>query len=97
MFLNLARLNRGFRLRFGLRFWVRRRLWLREVLDGQFLPGIVRQRGMFSFTGLTKDQVGALRERYSIYLVGSGRINVASLNEDNMDRVCEAVAAVLKD
>ena len=58
--------------------------------------GIVRQRGMFSFTGLTKGQVDVLRERYSIYLVGSGRINVASLNEGNVDRVCEAIAAVLQ-
>jgi aspartate/tyrosine/aromatic aminotransferase len=58
---------------------------------------IVRQRGMFSFTGLTKDQVDVLRERYSIYLVGSGRINVASLNEGNVDRVCEAILRVIQE
>lgn len=56
---------------------------------------ITRQRGMFSFSGLTKGQVDALRERYAIYMVGSGRINVAGMTEDNMDRLCEAVASVL--
>ncbi len=58
---------------------------------------IARQRGMFSFTGLTAEQVDALRENYAIYLVRSGRINVASLNEGNMDRVCEAIVEVLHD
>ena len=52
------------------------------------------QRGMFSFTGLSRKQVDRLQEEHGIYLVGSGRINVAGLNEGNLDRVCEAVAAV---
>ncbi len=51
--------------------------------------------GMFSFSGLTKEQVQVLREKYSIYIVGSGRINVAGMTADNMDRICEAIAAVL--
>ncbi len=50
---------------------------------------------MFSFSGLTKDQVDQLREKYSIYIVGSGRINVAGMTPDNMDRLCEAIKAVL--
>lgn len=37
-----------------------------------------------------------LRERYGIYVVSSGRINVAGMTEANMDRLCEAIAAVLK-
>jgi aspartate aminotransferase len=53
------------------------------------------QRGMFSFSGLTKDQVEALRQDNSIYIVGSGRINVAGMTEHNMDMLCEAIAAVL--
>ncbi len=56
---------------------------------------IVRQKGMFSFTGLSPQQVTALRERFGVYVVGSGRINVAGLTESNMDRFCAAVAAVL--
>lgn len=56
---------------------------------------IARQRGMFSFSGLTPEQVKVLRERYSIYIVGSGRISVAGMTEDNMDYLCSAIAAVL--
>lgn len=56
---------------------------------------IARQRGMFSFSGLTPEQVKALRERYSIYAVSSGRISVAGMTEENMDYLCSAIAAVL--
>ncbi len=56
---------------------------------------IVGQNGMFSFSGLTKDQVDTLRKKNAIYIVGSGRINVAGLTKGSMDRFCEAVAAVL--
>jgi aspartate/tyrosine/aromatic aminotransferase len=56
---------------------------------------IIDQRGMFSFSGLTKDQVEELREKHAIYIVGSGRINVAGMTEANMDRLCEAIASVL--
>jgi len=56
---------------------------------------IVGQNGMFSFSGLTKDQVDTLRKKNAIYIVGSGRINVAGLTKASMDRFCEAVAAVL--
>ena len=50
---------------------------------------------MFSFSGLTKEQVGELRDKYAIYIVGSGRINVAGMTKANMDRLCEAIASVL--
>lgn len=56
---------------------------------------IIRQRGMFSFSGLTKEQVERLKKEYAIYIVGSGRINVAGMTESNMDRLCEAIASVL--
>jgi len=55
---------------------------------------LAEQRGMFSFTGLTREQVQRLRDEHGIYMVGSGRINVAGLNEGNLDRVCAAVAGV---
>lgn len=57
---------------------------------------IARQRGMFSFSGLNPEQVKALRDKYAIYIVGSGRINVAGMTEANMDYLCTAIADVLK-
>jgi aspartate/tyrosine/aromatic aminotransferase len=56
---------------------------------------ITQQRGMFSFSGLTKEQVDKLREQYAIYIVGSGRINVAGLTPANVDRVAEAISEVV--
>ena len=56
---------------------------------------IARQRGMFSFSGLTPAQVKALRDDYAIYIVGSGRINVAGMSESSMDYLCSAIADVL--
>lgn len=56
---------------------------------------ITKQKGMFSFSGLNKAQVDTLREKYSIYIVGSGRINVAGMTPSNMDRLCSAIADVL--
>ncbi|MBN1457583.1 MAG: aspartate/tyrosine/aromatic aminotransferase [Sedimentisphaerales bacterium] len=57
---------------------------------------ITEQNGMFSFSGLNKDQVDTLREKYSIYIVGSGRINVAGMTAGNMNTLCKAIAEVLK-
>jgi len=56
---------------------------------------IAKQRGMFSFSGLTKEQVHKLRDEYAIYIVDSGRINVAGINQANVDRLTEAIAAVV--
>lgn len=56
---------------------------------------IVRQRGMFSFSGLNKDQVAKLRDEHAIYIVGSGRINVAGMTENNMAKIIDAIAAVM--
>ena len=55
------------------------------------------QRGMFSYTGLTPEQVGKLREKHGIYIVKSGRINVVGLTKDNIDYVCKAIADVAQD
>ncbi len=57
---------------------------------------IAHQKGMFSFSGLTKDQVHALRDKYAIYMVDSGRMNVAGMTPDNMDRLCAAIADILR-
>jgi len=56
---------------------------------------IINQNGMFSFSGLSKEQVLRLREEFGIYAVASGRINVAGLTPDNMSPLCEAIVAVL--
>ena len=56
---------------------------------------VMRQRGMFSYSGLTKAQVGRLRSEYSIYAVDSGRICVAALSSKNVDYVADAIARVL--
>ena len=53
------------------------------------------QRGMFSFSGLSPQQVETLREEKSIYIVGSGRVNVAGMTADNMELLCESIAGVL--
>lgn len=63
-------------------------------LDERF-AFIAEQRGMFSYTGLTAAQVEQLRDKHSIYMVGSGRANVAGLSDANIDYVCKAVADVL--
>jgi aromatic-amino-acid transaminase len=56
---------------------------------------VIKQRGMFSYSGLTKAQVERLRNEYSIYAVDTGRICVAALNSRNIDAVVDAIAAVL--
>lgn len=77
---------------------MRRRLY--EVLctkipDKDF-SYFVKQRGMFSYTGLTPAQVDRLREEFAVYLVGSGRMCVAGLNPGNVAYVADAFAEVLK-
>ena len=56
---------------------------------------IERQRGMFSYSGLTAEQVDTLREKYSIYIVRDGRINVAGINHGNVEPLCDAISSVL--
>ncbi|QHA81583.1 aminotransferase class I/II-fold pyridoxal phosphate-dependent enzyme [Pseudomonas mediterranea] len=54
------------------------------------------QRGMFSYTGLSPEQVKQLRERHSVYMVGTGRANVAGIDATRLDRLAEAIADVCK-
>lgn len=56
---------------------------------------VLAQRGMFSYSGLTADQVEKLRTDHGIYAVSSGRICVAALNSKNIDYVAQAIAKVL--
>lgn len=56
---------------------------------------LTRQSGMFSFTGLTKPQVERLRDEHAVYVVGSGRINVAGITAENLEPLCRALAEVV--
>ena len=56
---------------------------------------VLRQRGMFSYSGLTEEQVARLRDEFSIYAINTGRICVAALNARNIDYVADAIAHVL--
>lgn len=67
-------------------------------LASEGVPGdfsfIERQRGMFSFSGLNPDQVKRLKEEHAVYIVSSGRINVAGMNAATMPALCKAIRAV---
>lgn len=56
---------------------------------------VIKQRGMFSYTGLTPDQVARLQSEFGVYAVGTGRICLAALNTGNIDYVAKSIAAVL--
>jgi aromatic-amino-acid transaminase len=56
---------------------------------------VLKQRGMFSYSGLTIDQVQRLRAEFSVYVLDSGRICVAALNQRNIDYVADAIATVI--
>ncbi|MDH5285780.1 MAG: aspartate/tyrosine/aromatic aminotransferase [Betaproteobacteria bacterium] len=64
-------------------------------LPGRDFSYVTRQRGMFSYSGLTKEQVARLRAEYSVYAIDSGRICVAAVNSRNVAYVADALAAVL--
>ena len=55
---------------------------------------INEQRGMFSYTGLTADQVKLLREKHSVYMVGSGRANMAGVDGTRLNQLAKAIAQV---
>lgn len=57
---------------------------------------IAIQRGMFSYTGLTPDQVRRLREEHSVYMVGSGRANIAGLDANRLGDLAAAIASVCR-
>lgn len=68
---------------------------LRAAGVQQDVSFIEQQRGMFSYSGLSREQVSRLAEEFAIYAVGSGRICVAALNNSNIDTVANAMARVM--
>lgn len=76
----------------GLRRDLRRKL---EAGGNRDFGFIEREKGMFSFLGLSAEQVLRLRSEFSVYMLDSSRINVAGVNARNIDYLARAVAAVL--
>jgi len=68
---------------------------LDRKLPGVDFSFVLRQRGMFSYSGLAAETVRQLRDRFSIYALDTGRICVAALNSRNIDYVTDAIALVL--
>jgi len=68
---------------------------LREAGVQRDMSFIAAQQGMFSYSGLSVDQMRRLRSEFSVYGVDSGRICVAALNERNLDHVARAIAHVM--
>jgi aromatic-amino-acid transaminase len=64
-------------------------------LPGRDFKFVMRQRGMFSYSGLTKEQVARLRAEFSVYAIDSGRVCVAAVNSRNVGYVADALVAVL--
>jgi aspartate aminotransferase len=78
--------------------------WLRALLVTKLAErGVTRdfsfiekERGMFSFLGISREQVIRLREQFHVYMVESSRVNIAGINSGNVDYVAESIASVLK-
>ena len=68
---------------------------LKEAVPGHNFDYLLKQRGMFSYTGLSAAQVDRLREEFGVYLIASGRMCVAGLNAGNVQRVAQAFASVM--
>jgi aspartate aminotransferase len=57
---------------------------------------IAKEKGLFSFLGITREQVIRLREEFHVYMIESSRINIAGINHANVDYVADSIAAVLR-
>jgi aromatic-amino-acid transaminase len=80
------------------RIWEMRELFVQKLKDKgikQDFSFITQQNGMFSFSGLNKDQVARLKNEFAIYIVGSGRISVAGMTKNNIDALIDGIAAVI--
>ena len=81
---------------------VRIKAMRQKLVDGLKAAGvkedmsfITTQIGMFSYSGLSKDQMVRLRNEFGVYGTDTGRMCVAALNSKNIDYVCESIAKVL--
>ena len=67
---------------------------MRARLPKRDFDFVLGQRGMFSYSGLSAEQIARLRNEFSIYAINTGRICVAALNSRNIDDVADAIATV---
>ncbi|MBX8547286.1 aspartate/tyrosine/aromatic aminotransferase [Pseudomonas cichorii] len=67
---------------------------LEQKVPSRDFSFILRQSGMFSYTGLSPEQVDELREKYGVYLIRSGRVCMAGLNEANIGKFCDALGSL---
>lgn len=80
------------------RIWDMRELFVAKLKERgvtRDFSFIADQNGMFSFSGLDKEQVNRLKTELGVYIVGSGRISVAGMTRANIDALCDAIAKVL--
>ena len=70
---------------------------LTQAVPGRDFSYLIKQQGMFSYTGLSAEQVDLLKDQYAIYLLRSGRMCVAGLNLNNIDYVAQSIVEVLKN
>jgi aromatic-amino-acid transaminase len=68
---------------------------LTKRIPGRDFGFVLKQRGMFSYSGLTAEQVARLRSEFSVYAISTGRICVAALNSRNIGYVADSIAKVL--
>ena len=81
---------------------VRIKAMRQKLVDGLKAAGVTKdmsfittQIGMFSYSGLSKDQMVRLRTEFGVYGTDTGRMCVAALNSKNIDYVCQAIAKVI--
>jgi aromatic-amino-acid transaminase len=70
---------------------------LNKRIPGRDFSFMLKQRGMFSYSGLSAEQVARLRSEFSVYAISTGRICVAALNSNNIDYVADSIARVLPE
>ncbi len=68
---------------------------LRDTPPEHDFSHIARARGMFSFLGISREQIETLKREHAVYMVDSSRINVAGITKENVGYLAEAIAAVL--
>jgi aromatic-amino-acid transaminase len=68
---------------------------LKDHVRGEMLTRYIKQRGMFTYTGLVADQADRLKEEFGVYILRSGRMCVAGLNDSNVQTVADAIGKVL--
>lgn len=67
---------------------------LKSIAPQKDFNFLIEQKGMFSYTGFSHQQVDQLRENHGIYLIASGRMCLAGLNPSNINKVAQAFAAL---